>query len=146
MLKEFREFIARGNLLDVAVGIVLGVAFGRVISSFVGDVLMPPIGLLLGRTDLTNRFIRLAGPPAATLAEAKAAGAVTINYGVFLNTMLDFLIVGLAVFLIVRQVNRGRRPAEAAPATRECPYCLSPVALRATRCPHCASALPAAAA
>lgn len=140
MLKEFREFIARGNLVDMAVGIILGVAFGRVITSLVADIVMPPIGLVVGRADVANLFIRLAGPPVTTVAAAKAAGAVTINYGLFLNTLLDFIIVGFVMFIIVRQVNRMQRKAETAPA-RECPYCYSSVALRATRCPHCTSAL-----
>jgi large conductance mechanosensitive channel len=140
MLKEFREFIARGNLVDMAVGIILGVAFGRVITSLVTDIVMPPIGLLIGRVDFANLFIRLAGPPVTTVAAAKEAGAVTVNYGVFLNALLDFIIVGFVVFLVVRQINRSRPAAEPAPV-RECPYCYSPVALAATRCPHCTSAL-----
>ena len=140
MLKEFREFIASGNLMDMAAGIILGVAFGRVITSLVTDIVMPPIGLLLGRVDFTNLFIRLAGPPVTTVAAAKEAGAVTINYGLFLNTLLDFIVVGFVVFLVVRQINRSRRAAEPAPV-RECPYCYLPVTPAATRCPHCTSAL-----
>ena len=140
MLKEFREFIARGNLVDMAVGIILGVAFGRVITSLVTDIVMPPIGLLIGGVDFTNLFIRLAGPPVTTVAAATEAGAVTINYGIFLNALLDFIIVGFVVFLVVRQINRSRRAPAPAPV-RECPYCYSPVAPAATRCPHCTSAL-----
>lgn len=142
MLKEFKEFAMRGNVLDMAVGIIIGVAFGRIVSSFVNDILMPPIGLLLGRVDFSNLFINLSGEPYASLAEAKAAGAPTINYGVFLNTVLDFMIVAFAVFLVIRQINRLRRPPEpapAAPTTRECPYCFSVISIRATRCPYCTS-------
>lgn len=142
MLKEFKEFAMRGNVLDMAIGIIIGVAFGKIISSFVNDILMPPIGLLLGRVDFSNLFINLSGVPYASLAEAKAAGAPTINYGVFLNTVLDFVIVAFAVFLVIRQINRLRRqpePAPAVPTTKECPYCFSVISIRATRCPHCTS-------
>jgi large conductance mechanosensitive channel len=144
MMREFREFIMKGNALDMAVGIVLGVAFGAIIASLVADVILPPIGLLLGGLDFTNLFVRLAGPSAPTLAAAKDAGAVTINYGVFLNKVIDFVIIGFVLFLIVRQVNRLRRP-EAAPATtKACPYCFTQVPLGATRCPACTSSLTAA--
>jgi len=139
MFKEFRDFIMRGNILDLAVGIVLGVAFGTVIASFVNDILMPPIGLLLGGVDFTNLFITLSGERYPTLEAAKAAGAATINYGVFINTVIYFIIVAFVIFLVVRQVNRMRRPAE--PGTRECPFCFSPISVRATRCPNCTSAL-----
>ena len=139
MLKEFRDFIMRGNILDLAVGIVLGVAFGTVIASFVNDILMPPIGLLLGGVDFTNLFVTLSGERYPTLEAAKAAGAATINYGVFINTVINFIIVAFVIFLMVRQVNRMRRPAE--PGTRECPFCFSPISVRATRCPNCTSAL-----
>jgi len=139
MFKEFRDFIMRGNVLDLAVGIVLGVAFGTVIASFVNDILMPPIGLLLGGVDFTNLFVTLSGERYPTLEAAKAAGAATINYGVFINTVIYFIIVAFVIFLVVRQVNRMRRPAE--PGTRECPFCFSPVSVRATRCPNCTSAL-----
>jgi large conductance mechanosensitive channel len=146
MLKEFREFTLRGNVLDMAVGIIIGAAFGKIITSFVNDILMPPIGLLLGNVDFSNLFVSLSGQPYATLEEAQAAGAATINYGLFINTVLDFVIVAFVVFLLVRQVNRMRREKEAPPAepTRECPYCLSVVPLKATRCPHCTSELEAA--
>jgi len=145
MLKEFKEFAMRGNVLDMAVGIVIGAAFGKIVTSFVGDILMPPLGLLLGRVDFSNLFITLAGQSYPSLAAAKAAGAPTINYGVFLNTVLDFLIVAFAIFLLIRQVNRFQKPAAvAAPATRECPYCVSMIAVGATRCPHCTSELKAA--
>ncbi|MCX8103579.1 MAG: large conductance mechanosensitive channel protein MscL [Candidatus Bipolaricaulota bacterium] len=144
MLKEFKEFAMRGNVLDMAIGIIIGAAFGKIVSSFVNDILMPPIGLLLGRVDFSNLFINLSGVPYASLAEAKAAGAPTINYGVFLNTVLDFVIVAFAVFLVIRQINRLRRqpePAPAAPTTKECPYCFSVISIRATRCPYCTSAV-----
>ena len=146
MLKEFREFALRGNVLDMAIGIIIGAAFGKIITSFVNDILMPPIGLLLGSVDFSNLFISLSGQPYATLAEAQAAGAATINYGLFINTVLDFVIVAFVVFLFVRQVNRTRREEEAPPAepTKVCPYCLSAVPLKATRCSHCTSELEAA--
>ena len=145
MLKEFKEFAMRGNVLDMAVGIIIGAAFGKIISSFVGDILMPPLGLLLGKVDFSNLFISLSGQY-PSLAAAKAAGAPTLNYGVFLNTVLDFLIVAFAIFLLIRQVNRFMpKPATPAPqATKDCPYCLSAVPLKATRCLHCTSDLKAA--
>ena len=141
MLKEFKEFAMRGNVLDMAVGIIVGAAFGTIVTSFVNDVLMPPIGLLLGRVDFSNLFFTLKGEHFATLAQAKAAGATTLNYGVFLNTVVNFLIVAFAVFLLVRQVNRLRREPEPAPAptTKECPYCCSAIPLKAARCPQCTS-------
>jgi len=145
MLKEFKEFAMKGNVLDLAVGIILGAAFGGIVTSFVNDVLMPPIGLALGKVDFTNLFLNLSGGAHATLKAAKEAGAATINYGVFLNTVINFLIVAFAVFLLVRQVNRLKRQPEAAPAappsTKDCPYCLSPIAIKATRCSHCTSEL-----
>ena len=145
MFKEFKEFAMRGNVLDMAVGIIVGAAFGKIITSFVGDILMPPLGLLLGKVDFANLFISLSGQY-PSLAAAKAAGAPTINYGLFLNTVLDFLIVAFAIFLLIRQVNRFMpKPAPAAPAaTKDCPYCLSAVPLKATRCLHCTSDLKAA--
>jgi large conductance mechanosensitive channel len=140
MLKEFKEFATRGNVVDMAVGIIIGAAFGRIITSLVSDIIMPPIGLLLGRVDFSGLFLNLSGKPYDTLAAAKAAGAATINYGVFLNTVVDFLIVAFAIFLLVRQINRWSQPAPAAPATtKECPYCFSTVPIRATRCPNCTS-------
>ncbi len=147
MLKEFKEFAMRGNVLDMAVGIVVGAAFGKIVTSFVGDVLMPPIGLLLGRVDFSNLFLNLSGTHYATLAQAKAASAPTLNYGLFLNTVIDFLIVAFAIFLLVRQVNRLRQPAlpvePAAPTTKECPYCFSTVSVKATRCAFCTTELKA---
>jgi large conductance mechanosensitive channel len=143
MLKEFREFVMRGNVVDMAVGIIIGAAFGKIVTSFVSDVLMPPIGLLMGKMDFSNLFIDLSGTGFATLAEAKKAGAATINYGLFFNTILDFVIVAFAIFLLIRQINRMKRePAPAAPDTKECPFCLSMVPLKAVRCPHCTSELP----
>ena len=146
MLKEFKEFAMRGNVLDMAVGIIIGASFGKIITSFVGDILMPPLGLALGKVDFSNLFVTLSGGPYASLAAAKAAGAPTLNYGLFLNTVLDFLIVAFAIFLLIRQVNRFMpKPAPAtAPATKDCPYCLSAVPLKATRCLHCTSELKAA--
>jgi large conductance mechanosensitive channel len=143
MLKEFKEFAMRGNVLDMAVGIIIGAAFGQIVNSFVQDVLMPPIGRLIGHVDFSNRFVSLSGVHYDTIAAAKAAGAATLNYGLFLNTLINFLIVAFAVFLLVRQVNRfGPKPAPAAaPATRDCPYCLTAIPAKATRCAHCTSEL-----
>jgi large conductance mechanosensitive channel len=148
MLKEFKEFATKGNVVDMAVGIVVGAAFGAIVASFVADVIMPPIGLLLGKVDFTNLFIVLregaAAGPYSSLAAAKAAGAVTLNIGVFINTIISFLIIAFAVFLVIRQVNKLRAKPEApaaAPTTKECPYCLSAVAIKATRCPFCTSTL-----
>jgi large conductance mechanosensitive channel len=144
MLKEFKEFAMRGNVLDMAVGIIIGAAFGKIVAVFVSDVLMPPIGLLLGKVDFSNLFINLSGRPVSSIAEAKAAGAATINYGLFLNSVIDFLIVAFAIFLLIKQVNRLKRqpePVPVVPTTKDCPYCLSSVALKATRCPHCTSEL-----
>lgn len=147
MLKEFKEFALRGNVLDMAVGIILGTAFGKIVSSLVNDVLMPPIGLLLGKADFSNLFLTLSGEDFATLEQARAAGAVTVNYGVFVNTVLDFLLVALAVFVLVRQVNRLHRKQEAAtaPTIRDCPFCYSAISVRATRCAFCTAELTPAA-
>jgi large conductance mechanosensitive channel len=140
MFKEFKTFAMRGNVLDMAVGIIIGAAFGRIITSFVNDIIMPPLGLLIGKVDFSSLFLNISGTAYPTLAAAKAAGAATINYGVFLNTILDFLIVAFAIFLLVRQVNRWSKPAAApAPTTRECPYCMTQIPLKATRCPACTS-------
>jgi large conductance mechanosensitive channel len=143
MLKEFKEFAVKGNVMDMAVGIIIGSAFGKIITSFVGDVLMPPIGLLLGKVDVSSLFINLSGTPYESIAAAKAAGAATMNYGLFLNTVIDFLIVAFAIFMVVKQLNRLKRaeaPA-AAPATKDCPFCASGIPVKATRCPMCTSAL-----
>ncbi len=144
MLKEFKEFAMRGNVLDMAVGIIIGAAFGNIVTSFVADVLMPPIGMLLGRVDFSNLFINLSGKSVDTLAAAKAAGAPVIAYGVFLNAVFNFLIVAFAIFLLIRQINRLKREAPAAPAaptTKDCPHCLSSIPLKATRCAHCTADL-----
>ncbi len=144
MLKEFKEFAMKGNVLDMAVGIIIGAAFGKIISSFVSDILMPPLGLLLGRVNFTNLFFTLSGASFATLDEAKKAGAVTLNYGIFINTCIDFTLVAFAIFILIKQVNRMRAPAPAAvPAvtTKECPFCASAIPLKATRCPQCTSDL-----
>ncbi len=144
MLKEFKEFIMRGNVVDMAVGIIIGAAFGKIISSLVNDVLMPPIGKLMGNVDFSGLFINLSGTPYPSMAAAKAAGAATINYGIFINTVIDFVIVAAAIFILIKQVNRLKKPVEApAPATKACPYCLSAVPLKATRCPACTSELKA---
>jgi large conductance mechanosensitive channel len=140
MLKEFKEFAMKGNVLDMAVGIIIGAAFGRIITSLVGDVIMPPFGLLLGHVDFSNLFLNISGTSYPTLAAAKAANAATINYGTFLNTIIDFLIVSFVIFLMVRQVNRWNKPAPApAATTKDCPYCCSAIPLKATRCPNCTS-------
>jgi large conductance mechanosensitive channel len=145
MFKEFREFALKGSVLDMAVGIIIGAAFGTLVASFVSDVLMPPIGLLLGNVDFSSLYVVLhAGGvpgPYASLAQAHAAGAVTLNYGVFADKIIAFLIVAFALFLIVRSMNRLKRKAEApaAPAAKECPYCCTTVALKAVRCPNCTS-------
>lgn len=147
MLKEFKEFAMRGNVLDMAVGIIIGASFGRIVSSVVNDVLMPPIGLVLGHVDFSNLFINLSGMHYDSLADAKKAGAAVIAYGTFLNTVLDFVIVAFVVFLLIKQVNRLMKPKPApAPApSKQCPYCMSEgIALRATRCPHCTAELKAA--
>lgn len=144
MLKEFKEFALRGQVIDMAVGIIVGVAFGKIITSLVNNVIMPPIGLILGRVDFNDLFISLNRKPYTSLAAAKIAGAPTLNYGAFLNTVLDFLIVAFIIFLLVRQMNRFRSPAPAA-TTRECPFCRSVIAINASRCPNCTSNVPAAA-
>ncbi|MFH2056211.1 MAG: large conductance mechanosensitive channel protein MscL [bacterium] len=148
MMKEFKEFAVKGNVVDMAVGIIIGAAFGTIVKSLVSDVIMPPIGLLLGNVDFSNLFFILKGGAAgasyATIAEAQAAGAVTLNYGMFINTIISFLIVAWAVFLLIKGVNRLKRKEEvpaAAPTTKECPYCLSSIAIKAVRCPNCTSDL-----
>jgi len=146
MLKEFKAFAMRGNVIDLAVGIIIGGAFGTIVKSLVDDVIMPPIGLALGNVDFADLFMLLkAGakspPPYATLAEAQAAGAVTVNYGVFFNAVITFLIVAFCVFLLVRAMNRLRPQEAVAPTTKECPYCRMAAPVGATRCPHCTSEL-----
>lgn len=145
MLKDFRSFLMRGNILDLAVAVVIGGAFGAIVTSFVKDILMPPIGLLLGKVDFANLFIDLSGGGYTTLAAAQEAGAATLNYGVFLNTIINFIIVAFAIFMLLKGVERARKkeaPAPApAPATKECPYCVTQIAIKATRCPNCTSQL-----
>jgi large conductance mechanosensitive channel len=141
MFKEFKEFIMRGNVIDMAVGIIIGAAFGTIIKSLVDDVIMPPIGLVLGKVDFSNLFLVIREGKAAgiydTLAAAKAAGAVTINYGQFINTIISFLIVAFAVFMLIRAVNQLKRETPPEPDTKECPYCLSVIPIKASRCAHC---------
>jgi large conductance mechanosensitive channel len=148
MLKEFRDFAMRGNVIDLAVGVIMGAAFGQVVNSLVNDIIMPPIGLLLGKVDFSNLFINLTRESYASLADAKAAGAAVISYGMFINTIINFLIVSLAVFLLVKAVNRAtqvallkkeEKPTES--TTKECPYCFSNISVKATRCPSCTSQL-----
>jgi len=145
MLKEFKEFAMKGNVLDMAVGIIIGAAFGGIINSLVHDIIMPPIGLLLGHVDFSNLFVNISGKPFPNLAAAKAAGAATINYGVFVNTVINFVIIAFAVFLLVREVNRWTKkqgpPPEA--TTKDCPYCLSKIPVKAKKCAYCTTALAA---
>jgi large conductance mechanosensitive channel len=141
MWQDFKQFIARGNVLDLAVAVIIGAAFGKIVTSLVNDVIMPPIGLVLGRVDFRNLFVSLNGQTYASVADAQKAGAPTINYGVFANTVIEFLIVAFVVFLIVRQVNRFRPAPVPAEPTRECPQCVSKIPARANRCPFCTSQL-----
>jgi len=144
MWKELRDFAMRGNVVDLAIGVIIGAAFGKIVTSLVNDLIMPPLGLILGKVDFTNLFIDLSGKSYGSLAAAKAAGAATINYGVFINNIIDFVIVGLVVFLLVRGINRlHKAPPAPAPTTRSCPYCLTAVPLQATRCPACTSPIEA---
>lgn len=148
MFKEFKTFIMRGNVLDMAVGIVIGAAFGKIVTSLVNDILMPPLGLVLGHVDFSSLFLNLSSRHFESLAAAKKAGAPTLNYGMFINTVLEFLIVVFAIFLVIRVVNRLtatiKEPAPPAPTTKECPFCASSIPLKATRCPQCTSELAAA--
>ena len=146
MFKEFKEFAMKGNVIDMAIGIIIGAAFGTIIKSLVDDVLMPPIGLLLGNVDFSNLFMTIkegkVAAPYASLAAAKAAGAVTVNIGVFINTIISFLIVAFSVFLVIKNVNRFKKePLPADPTTKDCPFCLSAIPIKATKCPHCTSEL-----
>ena len=149
ILKEFKEFAVKGNVIDMAVGIIIGAAFGKIVSSLVSDVVMPPIGLLLGKVDFSNLFVQLSAGPGGmwfeSLAEAQKAGAATINYGLFINTIINFIIVAFVIFLVVKQVNRLKRePQKVAPpppSTKECPFCVSNISIKATRCPNCTSQL-----
>ncbi|KPK62986.1 mechanosensitive ion channel protein MscL [candidate division WOR_3 bacterium SM23_42] len=148
MLKEFKEFAMRGNVVDMAVGIIIGAAFGTIVKSLVSDVIMPPIGLSLGNVDFANLFVILkqgsTAGPYASLADAQAAGAVSLNYGAFINTIISFIIVAFAVFLVIRSINKLKRQREepaAEPTTKTCPYCQSAIPIKATRCPFCTSEL-----
>ena len=144
MLQEFKQFAMRGNVVDMAVGVIIGGAFGKIVTSFTSDVLMPPIGLLLGKVDFSNLFVNLSGASYATLDEAKKAGAPTLNVGLFLNTVLDFLIIAFVLFLMIRQLNRFLAPAPPPPGEltqKDCPYCLSQIPIKATKCGHCTSQL-----
>ena len=147
MLKDFKAFAMRGNVVDMAVGIIIGASFGAIVKSLVDDMLMPPIGMLLGNVDFSNLFVVLkegvaAAAPYASLAEAKKAGAITINYGIFINSMISFLIVAFAVFVLIKNINRLKQEeTPVTPTTKECPYCASSIVLKATRCPHCTSEL-----
>jgi large conductance mechanosensitive channel len=141
MFKEFREFALKGNVIDLAIGIIIGAAFNKVVQSLVNDIIMPPVGMLMGKMDFSAMFVNLSGKQFETLAEARKAGAATLNYGLFINTMVDFAIMAFVVFIMVKQINRLKREEPAAPATatKECPFCLSTVPLAATRCAHCTS-------
>ena len=143
MLKEFRDFIARGNVIDLAVAVVIGAAFGKIVSSLVDDIIMPPIGRMLGNVDFANLFVNLSDKDYPSVAAAKAAGAATLNYGIFFNTILNFLIIAFVLFLIIRQVNALKKPepAAAVPTTKDCPLCLSAIPLKAMKCAHCTADL-----
>lgn len=142
MFKEFKDFAMKGNVLDLAIAVIMGTAFGAIIKSLVDDVIMPPIGLLLGNINFADLFINLSGKAYPSIKAAKDAGAATINYGLFLNTVINFIIVAFVMFLLVRQINRMKKePAPAAPTTKECKYCLSTIPVKATRCPNCTSQL-----
>ena len=142
MLKEFKAFAMRGNVVDMAVGVILGTAFGKIVSSLVSDIVMPPIGMLLGSVDFGDIFINLSGTAYESLADAKEAGAATINIGVFINTLLDFVIIAFAIFLVVQQMNRLKRsPAPADPTTKDCPHCLMSIPIKASKCGHCTADL-----
>jgi large conductance mechanosensitive channel len=144
ILSEFKQFAIKGNVVDLAVGFVIGAAFGKIVTSFTNDILMPPIGLALGAVDFSNLFINLSSTHYPTIAAAKAAGAPTLNIGLFINTIIDFLIIAFAVFLLVKWVNRLVGEAPPPPTTKDCPYCMTPIPIGATRCPHCTSELKAA--
>ncbi len=144
IMQEFKEFAVRGNVIDMAIGILVGAAFGKIVSSLVEDIIMPPIGIITGKIDFSNLYINLSGGAYKTLAEAKAAGAATINYGIFINNVISFLVVAMCVFLLVKQINNLRRREDAesiAPTQRSCPHCFSSISIKATRCPLCTSQL-----
>lgn len=146
MWKEFKEFIMRGNVVDLAIGIIIGGAFGKIVTSFVNDIIMPPIGMILGKVDFANLYINLSGGKYDSLSAAQEAGAVTINYGAFINTVIDFLIVALVIFLVIRALNRmhkkeAKKEETPAPTTKKCPFCYTEIHIDATRCPACTSTL-----
>lgn len=142
MLKEFKEFAMKGNVMDMAIGVIIGGAFGKIVSSLVADVIMPPIGLILGKLDFSNLFINLSGGDFPTVAAAKAAGAPTLNYGVFINTVIDFVILAFVIFIVVKQLNRLKKaPAPADPTAKECPECLAQIPVKAKKCQMCTSSL-----
>ena len=142
MLKEFKEFAMKGNVLDMAIGVIIGAAFGKIVTSLVSDVLMPPIGLLMGKVDFSSLFLNLSSTPQPSLAAAKAAGTPTINYGVVLQTVFDFIIIAFVIFMLVKQINRLKKPTvPAAVTTKDCPLCLSTIPLKATKCAHCTSSV-----
>jgi len=145
IIKEFKEFSIKGNVLDMAIGIIIGTAFGKIVTLLVNDIIMPPLGLVLGKVNFADRYVNLSGQQYESLEAAKAAGAATINYGTFINLVLDFFIVAFVMFLMVKQVNRMKRKPEPGPATtKECPFCFSAIPIKATRCPACTSQLPSA--
>ncbi len=143
IVEEFKQFVMRGNVIDMAVGVIIGAAFGKIVASMVSDIIMPPIGLLLGKVDFSSLYLNMSGKVYASLAEAQAAGAPTLNYGIFLNNVINFLIVAFVIFILIKQINKLQKPAKpaapAAPTTKECPFCCSTVALKAVRCPNCTS-------
>ena len=140
MLKEFRDFAFRGNVIDLAIGVIIGAAFGKIVTSLVSDIIMPPIGLLLAKVDFSNLYLSLSGQKFASLADAQAAGAPTINYGIFIDTIIQFVIIAFVIFLIVRQINRLKKPEPVVvPDTRECPHCHTTISKKADRCPNCTS-------
>jgi len=144
MFAEFKKFIMRGNVVDLAVGVIIGGAFGKIVSSFVADIIMPPIGLFLGKVEFKSLFINLSGTDYPSLAAAQEAGAPTINYGLFINNIIDFIIVGLVIFMVVKAINKLQKPkveAAAAPTTKKCPHCFTDIPIEATRCPNCTSQL-----
>ena len=141
LMSEFREFAVKGNMLELAIGVIIGGAFNKIVTSLVNDIIMPPIGLVLGQVDFSNRFLNLSGQHFHSLADAKASGAPTLNYGAFFNSVLDFFLVALTVFIVVKQINRLRRKHDAPPNTKECPYCISVIPLKAIRCAQCTSNL-----
>jgi large conductance mechanosensitive channel len=142
MMQEFKEFAVKGNVVDLAVGVIIGGAFGKIVTSFVSDIVMPPLGMVMGKVNFTDLFINLSDTPYDSLKAAKDAGAPVISYGVFINTMIDFIIIAFVIFMVIKQINRLKKePAPAPPNTKDCPYCLSAVPMKATKCGFCTSDL-----